>query len=111
MLPGFGGDGFHAEGIELAIRLKTMIGDRCEVLYEKPYEDPGKSVEPIQAGRLKRKTKRGAGADLRAGEAQRLSHDGLATVRHPRLRESPLPPLRAFAKSRAGLSEVSTKAL
>lgn len=48
MLPGFDWDGFHEDGMNLAVRLKAMIGDRCEVLYEKPYEDPQRHVEEFR---------------------------------------------------------------
>lgn len=48
MLPGFDWNDFHRDGMELAIQLKTLIGDRCEVLYEKPYEDPQRHIEEFR---------------------------------------------------------------
>lgn len=38
-------DRFHKMGLELAGRLKTEVGDRFRVVYEKPYEDPGRRCE------------------------------------------------------------------
>lgn len=45
MLPGFDWPPFHAAGIALPKVLKLLLGDRCQVLYEKPYEDPGRGAD------------------------------------------------------------------
>lgn len=45
MLPGFDWPPFHAAGIVLAKELKLLLRDRCQVLYEKPYEDPGREAD------------------------------------------------------------------
>lgn len=34
---------FHAEGIDLARRLKKSVGEKYRVVYEKPCEDPGRT--------------------------------------------------------------------
>lgn len=36
---------FHERGLELAVRLKTEVGSNFRVIYEKPYEDPGRRCE------------------------------------------------------------------
>ena len=33
-------DQFHARGIELAQKLKAIVGDAADIYYEKPWEDP-----------------------------------------------------------------------
>lgn len=38
-------DAFHARGLELARRLKAEVGDEYRVVYEKPYEDPGRVID------------------------------------------------------------------
>jgi len=37
--------GFHHRGMALARRLKIEVGPGCEVIYEKPLEDPGHLVD------------------------------------------------------------------
>ncbi len=48
---------FHDRGIDLAIRLKAELGDTAIVIYEKPYEDPGRDLaertEVLAGGKLK----------------------------------------------------------
>lgn len=36
---------FHKRGLELAARLKVEVGSRFRVIYEKPYEDPGRRCQ------------------------------------------------------------------
>lgn len=36
---------FHAEGIALARRLKKSLGDKYRIIYEKPYEDPDRTIQ------------------------------------------------------------------
>lgn len=36
---------FHERGLELAVRLKTEVGSNFRVIYEKPYEDPGRRCQ------------------------------------------------------------------
>ncbi|WP_404381878.1 hypothetical protein [Caenispirillum salinarum] len=31
---------FHAQGLELCTRLKRLVGERADIWYEKPFEDP-----------------------------------------------------------------------
>jgi len=38
-------DKFHAMGIDLARKLKTEIGDRARIIYEKPFEDPDREQD------------------------------------------------------------------
>jgi hypothetical protein len=40
-----GWDNFHATGIDLARKLKTEIGDRARIIYEKPFEDPDREQD------------------------------------------------------------------
>jgi len=38
-------DDFHKQGLELAFRLKAILGDRADIVYEKSYADPNYKVE------------------------------------------------------------------
>jgi hypothetical protein len=40
-------DKFHYDGIELAQRLKAELGDRFEVEYHPPWEDPVRNGKPL----------------------------------------------------------------
>lgn len=40
--------GFHAQGLELARRLKAEVGPTAEVRYCKPMEDPNQQLEPLR---------------------------------------------------------------
>jgi hypothetical protein len=50
-------DRFHARGIELAQKLKAIVGDAACICYEKPYEDPNvfdqECVEILADGALR----------------------------------------------------------
>jgi len=48
MLPGFDWASFHERGLVLASRLKLLLGDRAQVIYEKPGEDPDDGVEGMR---------------------------------------------------------------
>lgn len=39
---------FHAQGLELARRLKAEVGPTAEVRYRKPMEDPNQQLEPLR---------------------------------------------------------------
>lgn len=39
---------FHAQGLELARRLKAEVGPTAEVRYCKPMEDPNQNLEPLR---------------------------------------------------------------
>src|SRR3546814_3811950 len=39
---------FHEEGLALAMRLKAILGEQADVLYEKPYEDPNRNAEELR---------------------------------------------------------------
>ena len=44
----FDWDSFHAEGLALTMRLKGVLGERADVIYEKPFEDPNRKTEEMR---------------------------------------------------------------